>query len=76
MEVLSTTFEITPPDQEETIALALKTADEMYSWLNKLDIEKHFVVHTSVKDQSTNRNYASGSMSIDVRKDASLDVRI
>lgn len=76
LEVLSTTFEITPPDQEETIALALKTADEMYSWLNKLDIEKHFVVHTSVKDQSTNRNYASGSMSIDVRKDASLDVRI
>ena len=77
IEIVNSTFTIALPEQDELEQRQIETADQLYDWLGKIDLEDKFVIHTSVKDQSTNRNYNNGkALSIDVRKEASLDARL
>ena len=77
LEVLSATFDVQLPSQNDVEFAQIETAEKMYEWLNKIDLEEKFILHTSVKDQSTNKSYGTGkSMNIDVRKVASLDARL
>ena len=77
LEVLSSDFTISLPNEQELEQKQIETLEELNEWLNKIDLEDKFIIHTSVKDQSTNKNYGTKqSMSIDIRKEATLDARL
>ena len=80
LEIVNTDLTLEPPDQRKIIdKLESTTSKELYKYIEDIDDKTAFVIHTSVKDQSTNKNYSTGkSMAVDIAKkqDATLDTRL
>lgn len=77
IEILNADLEFSPSDQSSILNDLEKTNQALYQYIQQIDDKTAFIVHTSVKDQSTNKKYGSGkSMTVDITKSASLDTRL